>query len=85
MGWNSYDAWGGSVDEATVLANAQFMHDHLAAHGWQYVVVDFRWYDAVSSYDDRNLTRERTGASEWLRWKRRCKRPPGWPTSWTVC
>jgi len=45
MGWNSYDAFGDSVTEAEVLANAQYVKDHLAAHGWQYVVVDYRWYD----------------------------------------
>jgi alpha-galactosidase len=45
MGWNSYDAFGDSVTEAEVLANAEYMKAHLASHGWQYVVVDFRWYD----------------------------------------
>jgi alpha-galactosidase len=45
MGWNSYDAFGDSVTEAEVLANAQYLKDKLATHGWQYVVVDYRWYD----------------------------------------
>ena len=62
MGWNSYDAWGSSVTEKEVMANARYMRDHLLNHGWKYVVIDFRWYDAVSSYDDRDITRERTGA-----------------------
>jgi hypothetical protein len=62
MGWNSYDAWGTSVGEAETLANARYMRDHLLAHGWRYVVIDARWYDAVSSYDDRQLTKERAGA-----------------------
>ena len=62
MGWNSYDAWGTSVTELEVLSNAAFMRDHLRAHGWKYVVIDARWYDTVSSLDDRSLTRERSGA-----------------------
>ena len=62
LGWNSYDVFGDSVTEAEVLTNANYMKEHLRAHGWQYVVIDFRWYDAVTTYDDRNLNRERTGA-----------------------
>ena len=49
MGWNSYDAWGTSISEGETLANAQYMKDHLLAHGWKYIVIDARWYDAVSS------------------------------------
>lgn len=63
LGWNSYDAWGSSVTEEQVLANAGYMRAHLLAHGWKYVVIDFRWYDTVSPYDDRDITRERTGAN----------------------
>lgn len=62
MGWNSYDAWGTSVTEAEVIANAEFMRKHLRPHGWQYIVIDARWYDSVSSYDDRDFNRERAGA-----------------------
>ncbi|MGO8764357.1 MAG: glycoside hydrolase family 27 protein [Limisphaerales bacterium] len=62
MGWNSYDAWGSSVNEEQVLANARYMREHLLVHGWKYVVIDFRWYDSVSPYSDRDLNRERTGA-----------------------
>ena len=63
MGWNSYDAWGTSVTETQVLENARWMREHLRAHGWKYIVIDARWYDTVSSYDDRNLNGDRTGAS----------------------
>jgi alpha-galactosidase len=45
MGWNSYDAFGDSVTEKEFLANVNYMHEHLQSHGWQYVVVDYRWYD----------------------------------------
>jgi hypothetical protein len=46
MGWNSYDAYGDSVTEKEFLANAGYVKDKLLSHGWQYVVVDYRWYDA---------------------------------------
>ncbi|MDR3459778.1 MAG: glycoside hydrolase family 27 protein [Verrucomicrobiae bacterium] len=62
MGWNSYDAWGTSITEDEVLANAGFMEEKLRAHGWQYVVIDARWYDSVSSFDDHDFNRERAGA-----------------------
>jgi len=45
LGWNSYDAYGDSVTEAEVLTNANYLKEKLASHGWQYVVVDYRWYD----------------------------------------
>jgi len=61
MGWNSYDAWGTSVDEDQTLANAQYMKDNLLAHGWKYIVIDARWYDTVSSFDDRNFNKEVAG------------------------
>jgi hypothetical protein len=63
MGWNSYDAFGDSVTEAEVLANANYMRAHLLSHGWNTVVIDFRWYDSVTTYNDRDLTKERTGAA----------------------
>jgi hypothetical protein len=62
MGWNSYDAFGDSVSEAEVLANAQYMKDHLAAHGWKYVVIDFRWYDPKPTGDDSRLNKDRLNA-----------------------
>jgi alpha-galactosidase len=62
MGWNSYDALGTSITEAESLANARFMSERLSAHGWKYFVIDARWYDEVSSYDDRDFNKERAGA-----------------------
>jgi hypothetical protein len=43
MGWNSWDAYGTTVTEAEVKANADYMAKNLKAHGWQYVVVDIQW------------------------------------------
>jgi hypothetical protein len=43
-GWNSWDCFGPSVTEAEVKANADYMAEHLKQHGWEYIVVDIRWY-----------------------------------------
>lgn len=45
MGWNSWDCFATTVTEAQVLAQADFMAEHLAAYGWQYIVVDIQWYE----------------------------------------
>jgi alpha-galactosidase len=57
MGWNSWDCYGPTVTEAEVQANADFMAEKLQRHGWQYVVVDIRWYvenDKAGGYNERN-------------------------------
>ena len=46
MGWNSWDCYGPTVTEEEVKANADYMADHLKAFGWQYIVVDIRWFVA---------------------------------------
>ena len=43
MGWNSYDYYDTTVDEAAVKANADYMAKHLKAYGWEYIVVDIQW------------------------------------------
>jgi alpha-galactosidase len=45
MGWNSWDCYGPTVTEAEVKTNADYMAKHLKSHGWEYVVVDIRWYE----------------------------------------
>lgn len=44
MGWNSWDCYGPTVTEAEVKANADYMAAHLKSYGWNYIVVDIRWY-----------------------------------------
>jgi len=44
MGWNSWDAWGMTIDEAGVRATADSMAQHLKKFGWQYVVIDEGWF-----------------------------------------
>lgn len=45
MGWNSWDCFGSLVTEDQVRATADYMANHLRPFGWQYVVVDIRWYE----------------------------------------
>ncbi len=44
MGWNSWDCFGPSVVESEVKANADYMAANLKDFGWEYIVVDIRWY-----------------------------------------
>ncbi|MDP2113714.1 MAG: glycoside hydrolase family 27 protein [Bacteroidota bacterium] len=44
MGWNSWDCFGPTVTEAEVKANTDYMAGHLKKHGWEYIVVDIRWF-----------------------------------------
>ena len=45
MGWNSWDCFATTVDEARTRAQAVVMAAELAPHGWRYVVVDIQWYE----------------------------------------
>lgn len=44
MGWNSWDCYGPTVTETEVKANADYMAEKLKQHGWEYIVVDIRWF-----------------------------------------
>ena len=57
MGWNSWDCYGPTVVESEVKANADFMAENLKEHGWEYVVVDIRWFvanDKAGGYNETN-------------------------------
>ncbi len=57
LGWNSYDCFGDDVTEAEVMANARYVNEKLHQHGWEYIVVDYRWYDpnASKNPNDANI------------------------------
>ena len=44
MGWNSWDCYGPTVKEDEIKANADYMAEHLREFGWEYIVVDIRWF-----------------------------------------
>ena len=48
MGWNSWDCYGTTVTEAEVIANAEFMAEHLLRFGWDTIVVDIDWADPTA-------------------------------------
>jgi alpha-galactosidase len=44
MGWNSWDGYGTTIDEANFKANVDWFAKHLKPYGWQYVVIDMEWF-----------------------------------------
>ena len=57
MGWNSWDCYGPTVTEQEVKANTDYMAEHLKKYGWEYIVVDIRWYvenDKAHGYNQKD-------------------------------
>ena len=51
MGWNSWDCYGAGVWESNVTANADYMEQHLKAHGWDVITIDIQWYEPLAHTD----------------------------------
>ena len=45
MGWNSWDFYGTSINEAKSKAQADYMAANLLPHGWNLITVDIQWYE----------------------------------------
>ena len=43
MGWNSWDAYGLTIDESAYRANSQVLAG-LRSYGWEYSIIDEGWY-----------------------------------------
>ncbi|MFC5683060.1 glycoside hydrolase family 27 protein [Flavobacterium sp. MAHUQ-51] len=57
MGWNSWDCYGSTVEEHEVKANADYMVKNLKKLGWEYIVVDIRWFvenDKAGGYNQKD-------------------------------
>lgn len=57
MGWNSWDCFGPTVTEDEVKANADYMSVNLRKYGWEYIVVDIRWFvsnDKAHGYNQQD-------------------------------
>lgn len=57
MGWNSWDCFGPTVVESEVKANADYMSTHLKKFGWEYIVIDIRWFvdnDKAHGYNEKD-------------------------------
>lgn len=57
IGWNSWDCYGPTVTESEVKANADYMAANLKSYGWEYIVVDIRWFvenDKAGGYNEKD-------------------------------
>ena len=77
MGWNSWDCFGSSVTEAEVLANAEYMAEHLLIHGWDTIVVDIQWYES----DPGTTDYQRVSSPELDSWGRPQPSPARFPSA----
>ena len=68
MGWNSWDCYGPTVTEDEVKANADYMARHLKRHGWEYIVVDIRWFVENDKAGGYNQTDPRYVLDEYGRY-----------------
>jgi len=68
MGWNSWDCYGPTVTESEVYANADYMAEHLLRYGWEYIVVDIRWFVENDKAGGYNQTDPRYVMDEWGRY-----------------
>ncbi len=69
MGWNSWDCYGPTVTEDEVKANADFMAKKLRKYGWEYVVVDIRWYvgnDKAHGYNEKDAVYSMDGFGRFI-------------------
>ncbi|MCF0198522.1 MAG: NPCBM/NEW2 domain-containing protein [Bacteroidaceae bacterium] len=68
MGWNSWDCYGPTVTEDEVKANADYMAKYLKEYGWEYVVVDIRWFVENDKAGGYNQTDPRYVIDEYGRY-----------------
>ncbi|MGW8315309.1 MAG: glycoside hydrolase family 27 protein [Bacteroidales bacterium] len=68
MGWNSWDCYGPTVREDEVRSNADYMAVYLKEYGWEYVVVDIRWYVENTKRHGYNQTDPRYVIDEYGRY-----------------
>ncbi|MDE7437486.1 MAG: NPCBM/NEW2 domain-containing protein [Muribaculaceae bacterium] len=68
MGWNSWDCYGPTVVESEVKANADYMAKNLKDYGWEYVVVDIRWFVENDKAGGYNQTNPIYDLDEWGRY-----------------
>jgi alpha-galactosidase len=76
MGWNSWDCYGPTVFESEVRANADYMAENLKKYGWEYIVVDIRWYLENDKAHGYNQTDPKYTMDEYGRFTPAVKRFP---------
>ncbi|MGD2035224.1 MAG: NPCBM/NEW2 domain-containing protein [Bacteroidales bacterium] len=68
MGWNSWDCYGPTVEEHEVKANTDYMAENLKEYGWEYIVVDIRWFVENDKAGGYNQTDPRYVIDEYGRY-----------------
>ncbi len=76
MGWNSWDCYGPTVEEHEVKANAGYMAENLKEFGWEYIVVDIRWFVENDKAGGYNQTDPRYVIDEYGRYQPAVNRFP---------
>ena len=76
MGWNSWDCYGPTVEEHEVKANADYMAQHLKKFGWEYIIVDIRWFVENDKAGGYNQTDPRYVLDEYGRYQPAVNRFP---------
>lgn len=76
MGWNSWDCYGPTVEEHEVKANADYMAKYLKPYGWEYIVVDIRWFVENDKAGGYNQTDPRYVLDEYGRYQPAVNRFP---------
>ncbi len=76
MGWNSWDCYGPTVEEHEVKANADYMAENLKDFGWEYIVVDIRWFVENDKAGGYNQTDPRYVIDEYGRYQPAVNRFP---------
>lgn len=76
MGWNSWDCYGPTVEEHEVKANADYMAENMKEYGWEYIVVDIRWFVENDKAGGYNQTDPRYVIDEFGRYQPAVNRFP---------
>lgn len=76
MGWNSWDCYGPTVTETEVKANTDYMAEKLKSYGWEYIVVDIRWFVENDKAGGYNQTDPRYVMDEFGRYQPAVNRFP---------
>ena len=84
MGWNSWDCYGSTVEEHEVKANADYMVKNLKKSGWEYIVVDIRWFVENDKAGGYNQTNPRYVIDEYGRYQPATNRFPSVLFGWML-
>ena len=76
MGWNSWDCYGPTVVEQEVKDAADYMAANMHSFGWEYIVVDIRWFVENDHAGGYNIDDQIYVMDEWGRYQPAVNRFP---------